>query len=133
MGDRREVVTPWGARPPRPTTDAQVAVIPVVRTLRAARSAVAREQDSGVSLPARKAAVALVVLAAATVALLAGCSAPVKPRPSAELAPARGAPRQAAAPAVAVDPALFAPGAGIALAPRAGNRRPPVFLAPAHA
>ncbi len=84
------------------------------------------------SLPARKAAVALVVLAAATVALLAGCSAPVKPRPSAELAPARGAPRQAAAPAVAVDPALFAPGACIALAPRAGNRRQTVFLDPGH-
>jgi len=83
---------------------------------------VPREEDSGESLSARKAAVALVVLAAATVALLAGCSAPARSPPSAELAPTRSAPRQTATPAVAVDPALFAPGACIALAPRAGNR-----------
>src|SRR5215469_189783 len=106
MGDRRDVVTPRGARPPRRAADVQVAVVPVQRTRRAARSAVVSEQDCGENLPARKAAVALVVLAAATVALLVGCSAPVESRPSAELAPVRGAPGPAATPAVAVDPAL---------------------------
>jgi N-acetylmuramoyl-L-alanine amidase len=99
---------------------------------RVARSAVARAQVFGKNRPARRAAVALLVLAAGTVAMLAGCSAPVKSRPSAELVPAQAASQRPATSAVAVDPALFPPGACVALAPRAGNRHQTVFLDPGH-